>query len=97
MQEIKIYEKVQVKFVPLNEETVTEEYNRHAEPLIMEMLAKISTLPLKSQVVLVCNILTISGFTEKEIAKAMGISYKHYRNILWANRKLLEDKNNCES
>lgn len=81
---------VRVTFGELNE-TIAEDEKHTVENARMcsvtDLLEMIAHLELKDQVYMVSNILTVSGYTQKEIAEALGVSHKTYRNRLWEIRK----------
>lgn len=89
------YEKVKIVTVEINEEIV-EDRNATVldyDPGIMELLAMIGHLPLRDQVFMVANTLTISGFKQREIAEVLGVAYKTYRNkLLDIRRDMVQEK-----
>lgn len=85
--EIKIYEEVKVTLIPI--ETVENEFSlpfTH-NPSLINILELMSVFPLKDQIYIMVNLLTISGYTEREIAEAVGIPYQKYRTKLMQIRK----------
>lgn len=92
---MKFYEKVTVTHVPLNEEIAEgQAYNPEAHTSLIEMQEFMHGLgfDLKDMVYMWANLLTMSGYSQKEIAEAMGVGYKTYRNRLWAIRGVFKDK-----
>lgn len=71
----------------LPEEEDAGSYHFERMPSVMELLELMGHRSLKDQVYMVCNLLTISGFTQAEIAAAIGVSPQTYRNALLAVRK----------
>lgn len=89
------YEKVYVQTVQINEEVVDNKYQVLPDtwnPAVTDVLELIAFLPLKEQVYMMCNLLTISGYEQKEISEAMGVAYKTYRNYMWSVRKQLKER-----
>lgn len=85
---MQVYERVSVTFGELEE----ADTDRHAvyQPqdwTMMELLSMIGHLPVRDQVLMVSNLLTVSGFTQAEIAEALGVSHKTFRNRLWELRR----------
>lgn len=70
--------------VPLEEEHAVD-FERL--PSVMELLEFIAHRPIKDQAYMLCNLLTISGFTQGEIAEALGISHISYRKALMEVRR----------
>lgn len=88
MTEFRFTEVVRVTQVPLNEEIAnTQSYTPDTPSNIEDLLAFMSSLSLQDQVFLLCNSLTISGYTQKEISEAMGVPYQTYRNRILNIRK----------
>lgn len=90
-----VYERVYVQVSSLNEELVDQHkfiIPGESNPSVLSILELIATLPLKQQVFMMANLLTVSGYEQKEIAEAMGVAYKTYRNNLWDMRKQIKDK-----
>ena len=89
------YETVKVTTVEINEDIVEDRgatYLDH-DPGIMELLGMIGHLPLRDQVYMTTNLLTISGFKQREIAEVLGVAYKTYRNRLLTIRKdMIQEK-----
>jgi len=91
---IKIYEKIDLKVIPISEAVETNFCGEEAErgvdiETILEML---SEYELSDQVFMICNMLTMSGFTQKEIAKALNVPYWKYRKKLFEIRKFIQNK-----
>lgn len=86
----KHYEVIRVSHVPLDEESIDYlAHNPEVNTSLVELLIFIAGLPLKDQVYMLANTLTVSGFTQKEIAEAIGVSHQAYRNRLLDIRKEL--------
>lgn len=95
------YERVRVTLVELTDHREVEhdgerDYRAHhpheTVPFqrvvgVMDLLDMIAGLPLKDQILMVSNVLTIAGHSQKEIAEALGIPFKTYRNRLMDVRK----------
>ncbi len=66
-------------------------------PPLLAILELISFLPLSDQAIMMANLLTISGYEQKEISEAMGMNYINYRKRLFLMRREFErrglDKN----
>lgn len=96
--ETKIYEKRVVQVVSLDENTVGYYDSQHKQPepaynsSVIEILEFIGDLPLREQVYMMSNMLTVSGYTQREISEVLGVAYKTYRNILLDTRKKLRDR-----
>jgi hypothetical protein len=84
------YEKIPVVHIPLEsvENMISAPYQQM--PQIMEVLDYISPLPLQDQTLMMCNILTVSGYTQNEIAQALGMLPQSYQNRLQLIRKKLK-------
>lgn len=84
-----------VEIVSLTDELTN---NHVSEPeychSIKDILEMIGDCNLTDQIYMMCNLLTISGFSQKEIAKRLGVSYQTYRNRLWTVRKDLLNRTN---
>jgi DNA-directed RNA polymerase specialized sigma24 family protein len=81
------YEEKTVVIVPL-EEAITKQCEvPELNTTVKEVLEFIADRNLTDQIYMMCNLLTISGFSQKEIAKHLGVSYQTYRNRLWSVRK----------
>ena len=94
---MKIYETKRVVLVPFDDvicNTLTTEFSR--EPSIFEMTDLIADFPIKYQVVLMANLLTMSGITEKEIAECMNLTHLKYRQLLSRARKEFKNKGTKE-
>lgn len=89
-----IYQTHKVSIVPLEEGITSEETLITPErmPSIIELLEFMAHLPLRDQVYMVCNLLTISGFTQEEIAKHLGVTHQTYRNYLLRIRHDFKEK-----
>lgn len=97
--EVLFYEKHSIQVVPINEEVLNRCDEFHRDPSIFEMLSLIAEFPLKYQLILMANLLTISGFKESELAEEMGrLSERlkrdpvEYRRLLSDARKQFKDK-----
>lgn len=98
------YEKIEVKICSLdkidewlnNDEGMAGEQSYYIaeDPpklvTVLDILDTISDLPLRRQIYFLANLLTVTGYTQKEISEAMGISYKTYRNNLCESRQKLD-------
>jgi len=85
---VKLYEYVDVVITELDEaaaDSAVGEFDRMTP--VVDVLEMVSSVPLKDQVLLMTNLLTISGYSQREIASVLGMEYKHYRNRLWEIRK----------
>lgn len=60
---------------------------------ISDILSFIAPLPLREQAMMLTNILTVSGYSQREIAEALHTPYQEYRNILWEARKKFTSEN----
>lgn len=97
---MKFYEKVYVNLVPLPEDEMGQReldarFNTPAPAFntsIIEMVEFMASFPLKDQVFMMANTLTIAGYSQREIAEALGIGYKTYRNRLWEIRGEFKDR-----
>lgn len=56
-------------------------------PSVIELLEFMAHRSLRDQVWMIANLLTISGYTQAEIAEALGVRYQTYRNTLLDIRK----------
>lgn len=84
------FETVYVTVQTLNEEvTDSEQFSLPTEfnPSVTEILELLAVLSLREQVFMIANLLTISGFQQKEIAEAMGVPYSTYRNTMLSVRQ----------
>lgn len=81
------YEEQRVVIVPLEEAITKQAEVPEVNTTIKDILEFIGDSNLTDQIYMMCNLLTISGFTQKEIAKHLGVSYQTYRNRLWTVRK----------
>lgn len=86
------YEEVRVTVGPINEEVLNIGSYIQREPSIFEMINLIADFPLKHQIILMVNLLTCSGYTEKEISNEMKIPYIKYRQLLSSARKEFKNK-----
>ena len=101
MGKVRFYETVNVTVLPIKEELIDND-DKNAiyldrDPGIIEMLEMIAELPIKDQVFMMSNTLTISGFTQREIAEALGVAYQTYRNRLLDIRQELRDTHSFEN
>ena len=85
------YETIRVVQVELKEELIDEKLMPLLDYSITDMLEFLAGLPLKTQLYMLCNLLTISGFSQREIAESLDINYKTYRNTLLDIRHKLKD------
>lgn len=87
----KNYEEVKVEHVSIEDLDLNFishlHYNPEVGSSIVDILAFIAPMPLHYQILMLANILTISGYSQREIAEAMGIKYQAYRNKLLDIRK----------
>ena len=81
------YFEEKVVIVPICEETVIVESLPEINHSIKDVLDFIADRPINDQVCMLCNLLTINGFSQKEISESIGFKYKTYRNHLWTIRK----------
>lgn len=58
---------------------------------IQQLMEYASFLPLRQHAILMANLLTMIGYSEKEIAYELGIPYQVYRTTLWKIRELLAE------
>lgn len=86
--------RVAVHHVELTEESDEGSLYRDEEivvfeqmPSVIELLEIMGDRPLREQVYMICNLLTISGFTQSEIAQELGVAHQKYRNTLLRIRK----------
>lgn len=91
-----IYEKISVTVVPLNESIETDPIEVSRSFLVLEVLEMIGSLELRDQLFMICNLLTISGFKQKEIAEQLGVAHQTYRNRLLEIRKEFRDNKKKE-
>jgi len=70
---------------PLYHENETVEFE--SVPSVIELLEFMAHRSLRDQVWMIANLLTISGYTQAEIAEALGVRYQTYRNTLLDIRK----------
>ena len=85
-----IYDTIYVTHVELDEEVIDLHKSISPDqsmPSLMTILEMITFLPLRHQALMMANLLTISGYQQKEIAEALGMEYKTFRNYLWEMRK----------
>ncbi len=59
---------------------------------VIDLLEMISHLSLKDQVHILSNLLTFSGYTQKEISQAMQIDHSFYRKQIFNIRKNLKEQ-----
>jgi DNA-directed RNA polymerase specialized sigma24 family protein len=87
-EEVIFYERANVVLVPLDE-AINEDksYCLDDSPRVNDVLEFLSGLPLRDQVFMLCQLLTVSGFSEEEISKILKVDYQTYRNRLWSVRK----------
>lgn len=93
MRQTRLYEKVKVVHVPFDE-SHEEMFPTFTIPnlAIIDLLTLIAGLSLQQQCMIILNVLTVSGFDQREISGAIGMNYQDYRtNIMQARRDL---KNN---
>ena len=90
------YEKQVVQLVPLEEAITKPQSPPECNNSIKEILEFIADRNLTDQIYMICNLLTISGYSQKEIAKHLGVSYQTYRNRLWSIRKDYLEKGSRE-
>jgi len=92
MKEMMFYDEIRITEVPINEEiTESLKYEEKLPTGVVDLLGFMGGLPLQDQIVLLCNSLTISGFSQKEIAEAIRMPYQTYRNKILAIRKTFRD------
>ncbi len=91
---MQFYEKQRVTIVPIDDVEVGSLGSTIPghEFSIIELLEFMAGFPIKDQVYMLANTLTISGFSQREIATALGVSYQTYRNRLWDVRLTLKDR-----
>jgi DNA-directed RNA polymerase specialized sigma24 family protein len=85
-----LYDTVRITFQPLDDQMVYKEMEKDLS--VIGILGLIGHLPLKQQVYMMVNLLTISGYTQEELAKEMGVAHKTFRNHICDTRKMLKDK-----
>ena len=87
--EKKIYQEQTVILVPIevheNDEKFSLPFNR--DPSLVDVLELIAIFSLEDQLYIFSNLLTISGFSEKEISEAMNVPYQKDRTRLMDIRK----------
>lgn len=81
------YENKKVVIVSIHDEQIVVDQACDIGHSLEDILEFIADRPLKDQVCMMCNLLTINGFTQKEVSEAISMKYKDYRNRLWSNRK----------
>lgn len=93
---MKFWEVVKVTEVPIESEDLQYNpnlaFSSEIHTSIFDILAFMAHLPLKDQVYMLCNVLTVSGYSQKEVAEALGVPYQTYRNRLLEIRKDFKDK-----
>jgi len=93
---MKLYETIYITEIPL------DAYNEEAmQPVnfapdvsfsVRELLEFTAGLSLQDQCLLFCNVLTVSGFSQKEVAEAVGMKYSEYRRKLMQIRENLKNR-----
>lgn len=88
---MKLYETIYITQIPLdsyNEEAMQPvEFAPDYSFSVRELLEFTAGFPLEDQCLMFCNVLTVSGFSQKEIAKAVGLKYGEYRQKLMEIRE----------
>lgn len=94
----KVYQTVQITLEPLeydetnyvhpNVSIMPDEW----KPTVEEVLSLINFLPLREQAYMMMNLLTISGYHQKEVAESLNIPYPSYRNMMLLIRKKLKER-----
>jgi hypothetical protein len=85
------YESYKVQMVPLFEE-ITAADQIDFSPSINSVLEFVAGRSIKDQIYMLANLLTISGFTQKEIADGLGTTHCAYRDRLREIRKDFKHK-----
>lgn len=88
----KVYEIIRVTEVPLDDHQDHVSYNHEINTTLVDLLVFMAGMPLKDQIYMLANTLTVSGFTQKEIAGAMGVTHQAYRHRLLNIRKDFEQR-----
>jgi len=92
---IKLYKTVYITQIPLdvyNEEAFQEDkFAPDFTFSVQELLEFTAGMPLEDQCLMFCNVLTVSGFSQKEIAEAVGMKYGEYRQKLLQIRERYKD------
>jgi hypothetical protein len=93
---MKMYEKVPVTIISMDESSDEGLYGvvspQAYRTSITELIEFMAGMDLKDQIYMITNTLTIAGYSQREIAEAMGVSYKTYRNRLWEIRVGFKDR-----
>ena len=82
-----IYEVHKVTHHPIEDHEDSFHHTPDRSASVMEILKMIGHRSLKDQIYMICNILTVSGFTQAEIAEVLGVEHQTYRNHLLKVRK----------
>ncbi len=92
MKQPKFYQTVKVTHVPFDD---LHEETHVVFPLpalhVIDLLTLISHLPIEHQCFILLNLLTVTGFEQKEIAESLAIDYQSFRLKLMKARKMLRE------
>lgn len=78
------YERGRVQLTDSDSLTHREEEIVHFErmPSLIDLLEFMAGMSLKDQIYMTCNLLTIAGYSQTEIALSLGVQPQTYRNRL---------------